>query len=93
MRLIKEQTHVTNVIWFTYCSGYKRVGNDIVGIHDVLVTKATASAAENYLRHKYKDRSIVVTLVEHERTVWRCDLDKYLAVADNTDGKTLDTKE
>ena len=94
MRILKERESVKAVIWFTYVKGYDFYAEGKPRpFSDVLVARAGVAAAQNYLRHVRNDARLVVTEVECERTVWSCDMDKFLSVARNIEGKTLDIKE
>ena len=88
MRILKERDTVKAVVWFTYVKGYDF---DDEGkprpFTDVL------RARVGYLRHVRDDSRLVVTDVETERTVWVCDIDRFLTIAENIEGKTLDQKE
>ena len=94
MRILKERETVKAVIWFTYVKGYDF---DDVGkprpFTDVLRARVGVTAAQNYLRHVRGDSRLVVTDVETERTVWACDIDRFLTIAEIIEGKTLDQKE
>lgn len=94
MRILKERESVTATVWFTYVKGYDFDENGKPRpFSDVLRARVGVKAAQNYLRHVRNDSRLVVTDVETERTVWTCDIDSFLSVATNTQGKTLDTKE
>lgn len=94
MRILKERDAVRAVIWLTYVKGYDF---DDEGkprtFTDVLRARVGIAAAQNYLRHVRGDSRLVVTDVETERTVWACDIDRFLTIAENIEGKTLDQKE
>lgn len=94
MRILKERESVQATVWFTYVTGYDF---DDKGeprpFKEVLRARVGVAAAQNYLRHVRDDTRLVVTGVETERTVWTCDIGTFLSVANNTQGKTIDTKE
>lgn len=93
MRILKERSSVRATIWFTYVTGYDFDDRgDPRPFTEILRARVGVAAAQNYLRHARGDTRLVVTGVETERTVWDCDIDKFMAIADNVKGKTLDTK-
>lgn len=94
MRLLKEKESVSAVVWFTFVKGYRVYSDtELASFSDVIVSRATRDGAQAYLRKKYNDRRLVVTSIEQERTIWKCPLSEFLAIADNVDGKYLDVKE
>lgn len=94
MRILKERETVKAVVWFTYVKGYDFDGEGKPRpFIDVLRARVGIAAAQNYLRHVRGDSRLVVTDVEIERTVWACDIDQFLTIAENIEGKTLDQKE
>lgn len=94
MRILKERESVRVVLWFTYVTGYDFDDKgDPRPFKEVIRARAGVAAAQNYLRHARNDSRLVVTDVETERTVWACDIDRFLIIAENIEGKTLDQKE
>lgn len=94
MRLLKQRDNVTVAIWFTYVKGYDfGEGDEPIPFTDVIIARVGIAAAQNYLRHCRNDSRLVVTDAECERTKWVCDIETFLSVARNIEGKTLDTKE
>lgn len=94
MRLLKEKESVSAVVWFTFVKGYRTHSDDeLISFSDVIVSRTTRDGAQAYLRKKYNDRRLVITAIEQERTIWKCPLSEFLAIADNVDGKYLDVKE
>lgn len=88
MRILKERESVTCTIWFTYVTGYDfDEHGEPRPLKEVLRARAGVAAAQNYLRHARNDTRLVVTDVQTERTVWTCDIDTFLSVANNTDQK------
>lgn len=94
MRILKERESVRVVLWFTYVTGYDFDDKgDPRPFKEVLRARAGVAAAQNYLRRVRNDTRLVVTDVETERTVWDCDIDTFLSVANNTQGNTIDQRE
>lgn len=94
LRNLKERERVRSVIWFTYCTGYEfGDGTEPLPFKDVIRARVGVAAAQNFLRHARGDKRLVVTSVETERTVWDCDIDSFMSVANNVSGKTIDAKE
>lgn len=94
MRILKEREKVKATVWFTYVTGYDfDEKGDPRPFREVLRARVGVAAAQNYLRHVRNDTRLVVTDAETERTVWVCDIDTFLSVANNTQGNTIDTKE
>lgn len=94
MRNLKERERVRIVIWLTCCTGYEfGDGIEPIPFTDVIRARVGVAAAQNFLRRAHDDKRLVVTSVETERTVWDCDIDTFMSVANNVSERTIDSKE